>query len=135
MAERPEDRMPEPVMDGEALCREEIYTDGKVGTLRCLVPVKLDGSQDPARPMRFVGEAQILTPAGALPLSFDVPGGTLAEAVVNYADAAREGIERAVREIQEMRRQAASGLVIPKGPIGPGGMPGAGGGGGRIQMP
>jgi hypothetical protein len=97
--------------------------------------VKLDGSQDPARPMRFVGEAQILTPAGALPLSFDVPGGTLAEAVVNYADAAREGIERAVREIQEMRRQAASGLVIPKGPIGPGGMPGAGGGGGRIQMP
>jgi hypothetical protein len=33
-----------------------------------------------------------------------------------------------------MRRQAASGLVIPKGPIGPGGLPG-GGGGGRIQMP
>jgi len=134
MADRPEDHMPEPVMDADALCREEIYTDGKVGTLRCLVPVRLDGSQDTDRPLRFVGEAQILTPAGALPLSFEVPGDSLAEAVRNYADAAREGIERAVREIQEMRRQAASGLVIPKGPIGPGGLPGAGGGG-RIQMP
>ena len=41
MAERPEDRMPEPVMDATALCREEIYTDGKVGTLRCMVPVNV----------------------------------------------------------------------------------------------
>jgi hypothetical protein len=131
MAERPEDRMADPVMDPAALCREEIYTDGKVGTLRCMVPVKVDGSHDDTRPMRFVGEAQILTPAGALPLSFEVEGGTLAEAVQNYAEAAKEGIERAVREIQEMRRQQSSGLVIPKGPIGPGGMPG----GGKIQFP
>ena len=134
MAERPEDRMPDPVMDPSALCREEIYTDGKVGTLRCMVPVKVDGSTDTSRPMRFVGEAQILTPAGALPLSFEVDGDTLADAVPNYAAAAKEGIERAVREIQEMRRQQASGLVIPKGPIGPGGLPG-GMGGGKIQMP
>jgi len=121
-------------MDPTALCREEIYTDGKVGTLRCMVPVNVDGSTDASRPMRFVGEAQILTPAGALPLSFEVDGDTLAEAVQNYAAAAKEGIERAVREIQEMRRQQSSGLVIPKGPIGPGGMPG-GMGGGKIQMP
>ena len=134
MAERPEDRMPDPVMDPSALCREEIYTDGKVGTLRCMVPVKVDGSTDTSRPMRFVCEAQILTPACALPLSFEVDGDTLADAVQNYAAAAKEGIERAVREIQEMRRQQASGLVIPKGPIGPGGLPG-GMGGGKIQMP
>jgi hypothetical protein len=134
MAERPEDRMPEPVMDPTALCREEIYTDGKVGTLRCMVPVNVDGSTDASRSMRFVGEAQILTPAGALPLSFEVDGDTLAEAVQNYAAAAKEGIERAVREIQEMRRQQSSGLVIPKGPIGPGGLPGSMGGG-KIQMP
>ena len=134
MAERPEDRMPDPVMDPSALCREEIYTDGKVGTLRCMVPVKVDGSTDTSRPMRFVGEAQILPPAGALPLSFEVDGDTLADAVQNYAAAAKEGIERAVREIQEMRRQQASGLVIPQGPIGPGGLPG-GMGGGKIQMP
>ena len=134
MAERPEDRMPDPVMDPSALCREEIYTDGKVGTLRCMVPVNIDGSTDTSRPMRFVGEAQILTPGGALPLSFEVDGSTLAEAVQNYAEAAKEGIERAVREIQEMRRQQSSGLVIPKGAIGPGGLPG-GMAGGKIQMP
>ncbi len=135
MAERPEDRMSDPVMDPAELYREEIYTDGKVGTLRCMAPVKIDGSPDTARPMRFVGEAQILTPAGALPLSFEVDGTTLAEAVQNYAAAAKEGIERAVREIQEMRRQQASGLVIPKGPLGPGGLPGGGMPGGKIQLP
>ena len=67
--------------------------------------------------------------AQGAPDDAQVEGDTLAEAVQNYAAAAKEGIERAVREIQEMRRQQSSGLVIPKGPIGPGGMPG-----GKIQL-
>ena len=79
------------------------------------------------------GEAQIMTPMGALPVSFEIDGTTLAEAIANYADAAKEGIERTVKEIQEMRRQAASSIVLP----GQGGglPPGALGGGGKIQMP
>ena len=120
-------------MDADGVYREDVFTDRKVGTIRCLTPVKSDGAPDAARPTLYIGEAQIMTPMGALPVSFEIDGTTLAEAIANYADAAKEGIERTVKEIQEMRRQAASSIVLP----GQGGglPPGALGGGGKIQMP
>jgi hypothetical protein len=136
MAERPDDRMPEPTMDADALYREEMYTDRKVGMIRVLVPVRSDGAPDMARPTLFIGEAQIYTNVGALPLSFEIEARNLAEAVAGYADAAKVAVEQAVRELQDLRRQAASSIVIPKagsGGFGPGGL--GGGGGGKIQMP
>lgn len=134
MAERPDSRLPEPKMDANALYREEIYTDRQVGTIRVLIPVTQEGKPDTARPTIFVGEAQIYTSMGALPLSFELEGSTLSEAVTQYAAAAKEAVERAVRELEEMRRQAASSIVIPRG--GAGGLPpGAMGGGGKIQIP
>ncbi len=139
MAERPDDRMPEPKMDAGELYREEIITDRRVGTIRVLNPVKPDGTADAQRPTVYVGEAQIYTNMGALPLSFEIDAGNLSEAVAGYGDAAKEAVDRAVRELEEMRRQAASSIVIPRG--GAGGMPGGGlpggglGGGGKIQLP
>jgi hypothetical protein len=134
MAERPEGRLPEPKMDPNALYREEIYTDRQIGTIRVLTPVKPDGSSDRTRTTLYVGEAQIYTTMGTLPLSFELEAATLTEAVSKYAPAAKEAVERAVRELEEMRRQAASSIVIPRG--GAGGLPpGAMGGGGKIQLP
>jgi hypothetical protein len=136
MAERPDDRIPEPTMDPNGLYREELYTDRKVGMIRVLTPVKSDGSADPGRATLYIGEAQIYTNMGALPLSFELEGRNLAEAVAGYADAAKAAVEQAVRELQELRRQAASSIVIPKagaGGFGPG--PGGLGGGGKIQLP
>ncbi len=139
MAERPEERMPDPTMDPNDLYREEIVTDRRVGTLRVLSPIKADGSTDAQRKTVYVGEAQIYTNMGALPLSFEIAATTLAEAVDGYASAAKEAVERAVRELEDMRRQAASSIVIPRG--GAGGLPGGGrpggglGGGGKIQLP
>jgi hypothetical protein len=55
---------------------------------------------------------------------------------VGFSAAATVAIERTVQQIQEMRRQAASQLVVPQGGmpnLGPGG-PG-GRGGGKIQIP
>jgi len=138
MAERPDDRIPEPKMDAASLYREELFTDRKVGMIRVLNPVKTDGSPDPSRPAIFVGEAQIYTNMGALPLSFELEAASLQEAVKQYADAAKQAVEQAVKEIQELRRQAASSIVIPQGGGGAlGGGPAGGGligpGGGRIQ--
>src|SRR3954447_3893612 len=133
MAERPEGRLPEPTMDASALYREEIYTDRQIGTIRALIPVKQDGSPDTARGTLYVGEAQIYTTMGTLPLSFELDARTLSEALTNYAPAAKEAVERAVRELEEMRRQAASSIVIPRG--GAPGLPPGGMGGGKIQMP
>src|SRR5690349_11625149 len=70
MAER-QDGMPEPKMDAAQLYREEIITDRRVGTIRVLYPIRSDGSPDAQRTTVFVGEAQIYTNMGALPLSFE----------------------------------------------------------------
>ena len=120
-------------MDATNVYREDVYTDRKVGTIRCLTPVKSDGSPDTARTPLYVGEAQIMTPMGAIPVTFEIDGASLAEALKKYEAAAKEGVERTVKEIQEYRRQAASSIVIPQG--GAGGLPGMGGGGGKIQLP
>lgn len=118
-------------MDAAGVYREDVYTDRKVGTIRCLTPVKSDGSPDPGRKHVYVGEAQILTPMGAIPVTFEIEAATLDAAVTQYPNAAKQAVERTVKEIQELRRQAASSIVIPQG----GGLPPGGlGGGGKIQL-
>lgn len=122
----------EPQMNAAALYREDVFTDQRVGTVRRLTPVKADGSDDPARPLLFVGQATVMTPMGSLPLSFELEAASLAEAVAQFGPAAQQAIEEAARELQEMRRQAASSIVIPDA-----GAAAAlkGGGKGGIQLP
>ena len=133
MAERPDQRLPEPKMDSAGLYREEHFTDRKVGAIRVLTPVTSDGAPDAKRKTIYVGEAQIYTTMGALPLSFELAAESLSEALAQYTPAAKQAVENAVRELEEMRRQAASSIVIPK--AGAGLPPGALGGGGKIQLP
>lgn len=125
MAQRPEQGAPESKMDAATLYREDIITDRKVGTIRRMIPVKSDGSDDAARPTLYVGEAQIMTNAGPLPINFEIEAKDLGEAVGKFGDAAKEAVERTVRELQELRRQQASSIVVP----------GMGAPGSKIQMP
>lgn len=135
MAQRPEQAPADAKMDATALYREDIVTDRKVGTIRRMTPIRSDGSDDAARPSIYVGEAQIMTNAGPLPINFEIEAKNLAEAVAQFGDAAKEAVERTVRDLQELRRQQASSIVVPQGGMGglggPGGLPG----GGKIQMP
>jgi hypothetical protein len=115
--------------DTQNLYREETYTDRRVGTLRVLVPVKTDGTADATRPTLYVGQVSVMTPMGALPISFELPDAkTLAEAIAGFAEGARLGIQETMRELEQMRREQASSLVIPEPG---GGLPA----GGRIRMP
>ena len=114
--------------DSANLYREEMYTDRRVGTVRVLVPTKTDGQPDPARTTLFVGQISVMTPMGTLPISFELPGATLAEALETFAEGARTAVDEAMTELQQMRREAASSIVIPE----PGAVPPPGG---RIRMP
>ena len=120
-------------MDAGQLCREEVFTDSMVGTIRRLVPVTIAGQDDPSRATQYVGSTQILTPAGALPLNFEIPAGSLAEAVAGFGDAAKQAVDQTMEELREMQRQAASQIVVPKGGLNPGSLGGMGGG--KIRMP
>jgi hypothetical protein len=129
----------EPTMDPAELYREELYTDRKMGTLRVMVPVKSDGTTDTARPTLFIGEAQLMTNMGPLPVSFEIDARNLAEAVARYGDAAKVGVEQTLRELQELRRQQSSSLIVPPAgaaaALGGGGGLGGLGGGGKLQLP
>ena len=106
-------------MDSTQIYREETFTDRKVGTIRRLTPVVADGSADPARAVLFVGQAQVMTPMGAVPISFELEASTLDAAIAKFADAAEQAVQQTVRELQEMRREQASSLVIPDAAAGP----------------
>src|SRR5471032_5788 len=78
------DQAAELKLDPAALYLEEIFTDRRVGTIRRLTPVKKDGERDVARALLYVGETQVLTPAGALPIAFEIGAGSLEEAAEKF---------------------------------------------------
>jgi hypothetical protein len=131
MATRQDERISEPEMNVNDLWLEETYTDRRVGTIRKMTPVTGTGTPDPARKITWVGETQVMSTVGALPINFQIEAVTLDEAARKFGPSAKIAIERTVRELQEMRRQQASSIVIPQGGLPPGGI----GGGGKIQMP
>jgi hypothetical protein len=100
-------------MDSTQLYREETFTDRKVGTIRRLTPVAADGSVDIVRPVIFVGQAQVMTPMGAVPISFELEALSLDVAVAKFGTAAELAVQQTMRELEEMRREQASSLVIP----------------------
>lgn len=109
----PMERSPEVNMDASTLTREEVYTDGRIGTVRKLTPVTADGEIDPSREIQFVGATQIMTPGGALPLSFEIEASDLAGAVSAFGKAAQQAVERTMEELKELQRQQASSIVVP----------------------
>ncbi len=114
---------PEINMDATALAREEVYTDSRVGTIRKMTPVTIDGETDNSRPVQFIGSTQIMTPGGALPLTFEIEADSLESAVAGFGEAAQQAVERTMEELKEMQRQQASSIVVP------------GREGSKIQMP
>jgi len=131
MASRPDERMTEPEMNANDLWLEEIYTDRRVGTIRKMTPVDGNGAPDASRKVMWMGETQVMSTVGALPINFQIEAASLADAAKQFGPAAKAAIERTMRELQEMRRQQASSIVIPQGGLPP--MGGAGGGG-KIQL-
>lgn len=124
-------------MNAADLYLEEIFTDRRVGTIQRLTPVDAEGRTDSGRPVTYVGQAQVMTPAGALPLSFEIPAASLSEAVEGFGAAAERAVQEAMQRLQEMRREAAGSIIVPEsggGGLG-GGLPGMPGGGGKIRMP
>ena len=123
-------------MNAADLYSEEMFTDRRVGTIQRLTPVTVEGERDAARPVLYVGQAQGMTPAGALPLSFEIPAASLGEAIEGFGPAAEKSVQETMQRLQEMRREAAGSIILPEagGAAVPPGVPGAPGGG-KIRMP
>ena len=108
--------------------REENFTDRKIGNIRRLTPINANGEPDASRDTVYIGQTQMMTNMGPLPLTFEIEAKSLQEACEGFAAGAQQAIERTIEEAREMQRQQASQIVIPE----------AGGGlprGGKIQIP
>ena len=119
--------LPDIRIDQDSLYREETFTDRRAGTLRRLVPVLADGSPDAARPVLWLGQTQLMTPGGVLPLGFEIDATDLASAIAKFPEAVKQALEDAIEEAQQMRRESASRIVVPDA----GGMPSSG----KIKFP
>jgi len=128
--------LPEVELDSKNLYREDIFTDRRAGSIRRLTPVTADGSPDAARAVLFSGQTQLLTPAGILPLGFEIEADTLEEALKKFPEGVKVAVGQAINGARELGREAASRIVVPEvggGALGPGPAPGAGGG--KIKFP
>lgn len=109
------------------LYREDNFTDRRIGHIRRMTPVTANGEDDPSRPVIYIGQAQMMTNMGPLPLSFELDAATLEEACQKFADGAKQAMDKTIEEAREMQRQAASRIVIPEAG---GSIPGSG----KIQL-
>jgi len=121
-------------MDSAGLYLEESFTDRRVGSLQRLTPVTKDGEPDPSRPVLYLGQTQVLTPAGALPLSFEIEAGSLEEAIAAFGEHAQQALVQTMERLEELRRDQASSLIVPGGGAPGAGVPGVRGPG-KIRVP
>ncbi len=114
-------------LDTDNLYREDVITDLRAGTLRCMVPVTRTGEADSTRSVVYHGQTQVMTQAGALPVNFEIEADSLEDALAQYGDAAKQGVEDTFKRLEEMRREQASSIVVP-------GQEGGSGGGSGLQF-
>lgn len=119
-------QQPDAKMNPAELYREEVFTDQKIGTIRRLTPVTPEGEIDTSREVLYSGSTQVMTPMGALPINFNLEATTIGEAAEKFGPAAEIAFEQTAKELEEMRREQASKIVIPGQEGGMGGMPGGG---------
>ena len=100
-------------VDRNNLYREETVTDLKVATLKRLVPITVDGEPDLGRPVRFLGQTQIMSQMGPLPVQCQIDATTLDEAIEKFPAAIKTAVDEMLEEARELQRQEMSRIVVP----------------------
>lgn len=108
-------------VDAKNLYREETITDLKVASIKVLTPIKADGSEDDSREQIFIGNTQLMSPEGPLPLQAPLDAENLDQAMEVFPSAMRQALNEMVERIKEMQRKEQfqgrggrdSGIIIP----------------------
>jgi hypothetical protein len=100
-------------IDKSNLYLDETLTDLKAGSIRRLTPVTLDGKNDTSRRLIFVGQTQLMTQMGPLPVQGRIDARTLNEAIEKFPEAIQAAVEEMMEDAREAQRQEASRIVVP----------------------
>ena len=101
------------VFDKNNLYKEKTYTDLKTGSIKQLTPVKADGSKDESRTPMFMGQTQMMSPSGPLPIQCMIEANNLEEAADKFPEAINATVERIIEEAKKARQEEASRIVVP----------------------
>ena len=107
-------------VDGANLYREDSITDLNVASIRKLVPIKPDGTEDDSRETRFFGHTQLMSPQGPLPLNAPLEAKNLEEAMAAFPAAMEQALAVMVERIkkaqeQQQREQRGGSSIITPG--------------------
>lgn len=100
-------------LDRSQLYREETFTDSRVGAIKRLTPVHSDGTVDDARATVFVGQTQVLSQLGPLPIHCTIEAKSLDEALDRFPAAIEKALEELMDQAREMQHREASRIVSP----------------------
>jgi len=100
-------------LDITNLYKEEVFTDLRVGSLKQLTPVTKEGDRDLARPIVFVGETQLMSQVGPLPVQTHIEAENLQGAIERFPAAIQAAVEAMIDEVKEHQRKEMSRIVVP----------------------
>lgn len=108
-------------IDKENLYREESITDLKVASIRKMVPINADGTEDTSRNPVFIGNSQLMTPEGPLPIQAKLNATTLDEAMKEFPQAMKQSLNETIehlrnmqQEQQQQQQQRDSRIITPR---------------------
>ena len=107
-------------IDKNNLYREESMTDIKVGAIRSLTPIKSDGTNDDSREAIYIGNTQLMSPQGPVPVQARLKATTLDEAIDIFPEAMKQAMEQMIEEAKKMQaeqtraqQQEDSRIIMP----------------------
>ena len=103
------------------LYKEESITDLKTASIRCLTPVKIDGTLDESRQKIYVGHTQLMSPQGPVPLQVRLNAATLEEALERFPAAMENEMTQMIEQVKKMQQdmekaeqREKSNLILPR---------------------
>lgn len=100
-------------VDTNNLYREEGITDLKVASIRRLIPIKIDGSDDETREPIYVGHTQLMSPSGPVPIQSALEAKDLEAAVAEFPGAMNKTVEQLIEDAKKHQQQEDSRIVVP----------------------
>ncbi len=100
-------------VDTDNLHREEVFTDLHAASIRRLTPVNADGNPDNGRDVMYIGETNLMTQMGPLPVQFPIEAKSLGDAFNQFADGVKAAVGRLNERAKEMVREESSRIVVP----------------------
>jgi hypothetical protein len=113
MSETTQSQQVDFTVDKTNLYREESITDLKVASIRRMVPVLPDGSEDTSRTAIFIGQTQLMSPEGPLPIQANLEAADLEDAIAKFPDAMQKSLNEVIEQVRQYQaRQQQQGRTV-----------------------